>query len=308
MKKTLFHQILILVVLPLFWGSTFLATKVCLEELPPTWLGAIRYSLSSLIFLGMLMKSKRPRNPLTDLKHDWMLFFAVGLIGTFAAAFFQNIGLRFTTASTSSLINTLEPVLVALMSVLFLKEQLSRGGIIGLVIAFVGGFVIITNGNPATLFHLNGTVKGNLLILISIISYACYTIFTKLLVGKTEPINAVTFSSMIGTIFLFIAAFAMEPFPVLADVSWLTWAAVVYLAVFPTCIALLLFNQLLTQVEASRTSIVLFLIPVYGLLLGVVFLGDPLTLPMILGGILTIIGVWLIEYSPVQKPQSVSGT
>lgn len=301
MKKTMLHQFLILVVLPLFWGSTFLATKVCLTDLPPTWLGAFRYSLSSLIFLGMLMKSQQLKKPLADLKQFWPLFFAVGLVGTFFAAFFQNIGLRFTTASTSSLINTLEPVLVAMMSVVFLKEKLSFGGIAGLVTAFAGGFVIITNGNPASLLHLDGTVKGNLLILISIVSYACYTIFTKLLVGKTEPIVAVTFSSMIGTVFLFIAALAIEPLPVLHEVSLMTWAAVVYLAVFPTCISLLLFNQLLTQVEASRTSIVLFLIPVYGLLLGMLFLGDPLTWPMVLGGLLTIVGVWFIEYSPVKK-------
>lgn len=301
MKKTMLHQFLILVVLPLFWGSTFLATKVCLTDLPPTWLGAFRYSLSSLIFLGMLMKSQQLKKPLADLKQFWPLFFAVGLVGTFFAAFFQNIGLRFTTASTSSLINTLEPVLVAMMSVVFLKEKLSFGGIAGLVTAFAGGFVIITNGNPASLLHLDGTVKGNLLILISIVSYACYTIFTKLLVGKTEPIVAVTFSSMIGTVFLFIAALAIEPLPVLHEVSLMTWASVVYLAVFPTCISLLLFNQLLTQVEASRTSIVLFLIPVYGLLLGMLFLGDPLTWPMVLGGLLTIVGVWFIEYSPVKK-------
>lgn len=306
MKRSILHQFLILVVLPLCWGSTFLATKLCLQDLPPTWLGAIRYTLSSLIFLCIWLRNRPAGKPGTDLKKYWHLFLAVGLIGTFAAAFFQNIGLRYTTASTSSLINTLEPVLVALMSVLFLKERLSSGGMVGLVIAFAGGFVIITNGNPATLLHLNGTVIGNLLILISIVSYACYTIFTKLLVGKTDPINAVTFSSIIGTAFLFIAATAMEPFPNLAEVSSVTWLGVVYLAVFPTCIALLLFNQLLTQVEASRTSIVLFLIPVYGLFLGVVLLGDPLTLPMILGGILTVAGVWLIEYSPVKKQVATS--
>lgn len=302
MKKTMLHQFLILVVLPLFWGSTFLATKICLDDMPPTWLGAIRYCLSSAIFLGMLWHEEREiKKPLKDLQKYFLLFLAVGAIGTFSAAFFQNIGLRYTTASTSSLINTLEPVLVALIAVLFLKERIARWGVIGLVIAFVGGFIIITNGRPSTLLHLDGTVKGNLLILVSIISYAGYTIFTKLLVGKTKPIYAVTFSSIIGTLMLLISAIFLEGVPSLAGVSLRTWLAIVYLAVFPTCISLLLFNQLLTQVEASRTSIILFLIPVYGLLLGVVFLGDRLTLPMIFGGILTIIGVWLIEYSPIKS-------
>lgn len=302
MKKTLLHQFLILVVLPLFWGSTFLATKICLDDLPPIWLGAIRYLISSLIFLAMLWKADRTKKPLQDLRAHWPLFLAVGLVGTFSAAFFQNIGLRYTTASTSSLINTLEPVLVALMSVLFLKERLSRGGIFGLVIAFVGGFIIITNGNPATLLHLDGTVMGNLLILISIVSYACYTIFTKMLVGRTLPIYAVTFSSIIGTIFLFISAIGLETFPDLTQVPIRIWFAIVYLAVFPTCIALFLFNQLLTQVEATKTSVILFLIPVYGLLLGTVLLGEDLTSAMIFGGLLTIFGVWLIEYSPIRLP------
>lgn len=297
MKKTLSQQFMLLVVLPLFWGTTFLATKVCLTDLPPIWLGAIRYTLSSLIFLALLLREDRTMRPLRDVKKHWLYFLGVGLIGTFSAAFFQNIGLRFTTASMSSLINTLEPVMVALMSVILLKEKLPRPGVIGLVIAFIGGFIIITNGNPATLMHLDGTVKGNILIFISIFSYACYTIFSKLLVMRTDPLNAVTYSSVIATIILFITALGMEPFPALSKVSLTTWVAIVYLAVFPTCLALLLYNKLLTEVEASKTTVILFLIPVYGLLLGVLMLGDPLTWAMILGGIITIVGVWLIEYA-----------
>ena len=296
MKKTFSQQLMLFVVLPFFWGTTFLATKICLADLPPIWLGAIRYTLSSAIFLVLLLRNDRTLRPWRDVKKYLWVFLAVGIVGTFSAAFFQNIGLRFTTASMSSLINTLEPVMVAIMSILLLKEKLAAPGIVGLGIALFGGFIIITNGNPASLLHLDGTVKGNLLILVSIFSYACYTIFSKLLVMRTDPISAVTFSSIIGTLALFVSAFAMEPFPNLGQVSTTTWLAIVYLAVFPTCLSLLLYNKLLTQVEASKTTVILFLIPVYGLLLGVLLLGDPLTLPMLLGGLLTIFGVWLIEY------------
>lgn len=300
MKKSVLQHFLMLLVLPLFWGSTFLGTQICLQDLPPIWMGAIRYSLSSLLFLGVLWMKDRSKKPLRDLKNSWLLFVAVGVVGTFFAAFFQNIGLRYTTASTSSLIGTLEPVLVAILSFFILKERMPWIGVVGLVLAFTGGFVIISNGDPSSLLHLSGTVKGNLLIFGSILSYAFYTIFTKLLVNRTDPLSAVTFSTVIGSILLLIGAVTMEELPNFAQVSTTTWLAIVYMAVFPTCIALLLFNQLLTKVDASRTSIILFLIPTYGLALGIVFLKDPLTPAMIFGGLLTICGVWLIEYGPTK--------
>ncbi|AZR72917.1 hypothetical protein BBF96_05635 [Anoxybacter fermentans] len=305
MRKSIINRFLILVVLPLFWGSTFLATKICLTDLPPIWMGAIRYFISSLIFLVVLISKESLNKSLRELKNYWYLFLAVGLVGTFFAAFFQNIGLRYTTASVSSLINTLEPVLVALLSVLILRERLPFIGVAGLIIAFIGGFILITDGNPQTLLHLDGSVKGNILILLSIISYAFYTIFTKLLVGRTDPINAVTFSSIIGTLLLICSALIMEEFPQLEEVSLTTWMAIFYLAIFPTCISLFLFNKLLTQVEASRVSIILFLIPVYGLILGVILLGDPLTPAMAIGGVFTIIGIWLIEYGPSKLGRKV---
>ncbi len=306
MKRSLKDRILLLIVLPLFWGSTFLATKICLVDLSPVWMGAIRYSISSIIFLSILWRRFSIKDSIKELRSHWPLFAAVGIVGTFFAAFFQNLGLQYTTASVSSLINTLEPVLVAVMSVAFLKERLSRVGIGGLITAFLGGFIIITNGNLANIVHLDGTIKGNLLILLSIVSYACYTIFTKMLVGRTDPLFAVTFSTIIGTLALIISALVMEEFPTLIQVSIRTWSAVVYLAVFPTCLSLFLFNRLLTEVNASKVSIILFLIPLYGLLLGVFLLGEPLSAAMVCGGFLTMIGVWLIEYGPLKTEEVVS--
>lgn len=305
MRKKIINRLLILVVLPLCWGSTFLATKVCLRELPPIWMGAMRYLISSIIFLSFVIYQGSLKKSLHDLKSKWYLFFGVGLVGTFFAAFFQNLGLQFTTASVSSLMNTLEPVLVAILSFIILKERLPLIGVIGILIAFSGGFILITNGNPMSLLELDGTVQGNLLVFLSIISYAFYTIFTKLLVKDTDPLTAVTFSTIIGTVFLLISALIMEDFPQVNMVSNQTWLGVVYLAVFPTCISLFLFNELLSRVDASRTTIILFLIPVYGLLLGMVLLGEKLSGPMIFGGLLSILGVWLIEYRPIKLGKKV---
>lgn len=298
-------QFLIFVVLPLCWGSAFLATKLCLVDLSPIWLGAIRHTLSSTIFLTVLLSKGGVKSSLREFKSHWLLFFSVGIVGTFLAAFFQNMGLRFTTASVSSLINTLEPVLVAMMSVIILRESLSRAGIIGLIIAFVGGCIVITNGNPSTLFQLDGQVKGNLLILLLVISNSLYTILTKVLVGKTKPLYAVTFSGLIGTLALVISALVLEDFPTLSHVSPTTWLWVIYLAVFPTCFSLFLYNKLLTKIPASRVSVILFLIPLYGVLLGILFLGEPLSKAMIYGGFLTLVGVWLVEYRPAKVRQKL---
>lgn len=300
MKKTFLNRILLLVIIPLFWGSTFLGTKICLRDLSPLYLGAIRYTLSSVIFLVVLFSKVKINESIIEFRKHWKLFFLVGLVGTFFAAFFQNIGLRLTTASVSSLLGTLEPVLVAVLSVIFLKEKLSKVTIIGLVTAFFGGFILITNGNIYAIINLDGAILGNLFILISICSYAVYTILTKILVGRSDPLYAVTFSTIIGSLLLFIAAFIFEDIQILFQVSLQTWLAIVYLAIFPTCLSLFLFNKLLAEVDATKTSIILFLLPLYGMFLSVLILNESLTKSMVFGTILTLFGVYLIEYGPIK--------
>ena len=300
MKKTFLNRILLLVIIPLFWGSTFLGTKICLKDLSPLYLGAIRYTLSSFIFGIVCFSKVKLSESIIEFKKHWKLFFFVGLVGTFFASFFQNIGLQLTTASVSSLLNTLEPVLVAVLSVIFLKEKLSQSTMIGLLTAFLGGFILITNGDIFAIFSLDGAIIGNLFILLSICSYAVYTILTKILVNRSNPLYAVTFSTIIGSLLLLLSAFIFEDIHILTQVSTQTWLAIIYLAIFPTCLSLFLFNKLLTMVDATKTSIILFLIPLYGMFLSILILNESLTKAMIIGTILTLFGVYLIEYSPLK--------
>lgn len=302
MNHFIVRNILVFFALPLFWGSTFLGTKICLKDLTPLWMGTFRYALSATIFLAIILLEKRGDigSVKDEITKEWKLYMGAGVAGLFLATFFQNIGLLYTTATVSSLISALEPVMVVVLAVIILKERLKPMAAVGALIAFAGALVVISGGDFRCLLAFGGDVKGNLMILISMISYGLYTIFSKLLVKKTSSLNATAFSGLYAVAFLFFGAMIMEGIPALRAVSLNTWLAVIYMAVFPTCISLFLYNRLLEKVAASKMSVILFLMPVYGLLLGALILNDPLTPAALIGSAFTLLGVFLIEYDPLK--------
>lgn len=302
MNSFIVRNIMMFVVLPLFWGSTFLGTKICLDDLTPLWMGTFRYALSTSIFLAFVFGKTRGnlRNIRNEITGEWKLYMGAGVAGLFLATFFQNIGLLYTTATVSSLISALEPVMVVVLAVIILKERLRPMSALGALIAFVGALIVISGGDLGELLSLRDGVKGNLMLLISMVSYGFYTIFSKSLVKKTSSLNATAFSGLYAVVFLFFSALFMEGVPSPRAISLNTWMAVIYMAVFPTCVSLFLYNRLLERVEASRMSVILFLMPIYGLLLGALILKDPLTPASVIGSVFTLFGVFLIEYNPLR--------
>ncbi len=287
-------------VLPLVWGSTFLGTKICLREFPPLWMAALRYALTSLICLPLwwrLVELPQKRRVLRSAR----LYLMVTLSGVFFAALFQNIGLQYTTATVAALISILEPVLVAVFCVVFLRERLKCRAVCGLALALLGGWVLATNGQLPSKELLDGGVKGNLFVVLSLVSYAAYTIFSKRLLESDSPLSAVTISSFLGMIMLALVAWIFEPMPAWSRISSGAWLALIYMGVFPTALAYGLYNWLLQRVAASRMTVVLFLIPIYGAILGVLILKEPLSAATGWGALLTFIGVGIFEYFAARR-------
>lgn len=259
-------------------------------------MGTLRYFLASLLFISLLLKKKDIPEWKPDLSRNWALYLGAGGLGLFGATFCQNIGQLYTTTAAASLISTLEPVMVVVLSVIVLKERLSTSMLTGIIIALAGVLLIVSNGDLDIFSKMEiAELKGNILLALSMAFYGFYTVFSKLLVAKSEPMRAVAFASIAGTVFLLISALSMESLPDFAAYSLKTYLALFYMAFFPTCLALFLCNKLLVEVDASKISIILFLMPIYGVLLGIIFLGESISGIAIAGGCITLLGTYLME-------------
>lgn len=288
---------LIYAAIPLCWSSTFLGTQLAMRAFTPLWLGAVRYIGASAVYLAVLLASRPLRAIVQDARREWLGMILIGASGIWLAIAFQNLGLRYTTSSHAALLSIAEPMLTVLFAVLFLRERLRRGAWLGMAVALAGALLIATEGRLPGRDTWAGAMRGNLMILGSLTAYAAYTIFSKRVLRHVAALTVVTISGLWGTAFLTITAGLLEPLPRLADIPPAGWTALLYLVLFPTCLTYFLYNWLLQQVLATRLTVVLFLIPVYGVVLGALVMGDRPPLLVYAGGLIAILGVMAMEHA-----------
>lgn len=274
----------------LLWSTVFPLSKLLLEVVPPTTLAAMRFSVGALVLLTYASYVFSWREMSLSLARRWKSYLALGFIGVFLNNFLQNLGLTLTSASSAALLGTLDPIFTAVLSLFLLGEKFTRSKAAGLVCAFSGVILVITNGRWIQDW---GQSVGNLLVVGAALGYSVYTLGSKAILRSEKPPMVVAWATTIGAVMLVFAALALEGWPSLAPLTVTQMAVLAYLSIVPTSIAVVAYFYLLERIEASQASVTLFLIPVFAITWAVLLLGEHLTTAMLTGGALIIFGVWL---------------
>ena len=276
------------------WGGTWIAGRVIAQELSaPLAVASLRFVLSGLA-VGAFMLLSEGRLPFPESGRDWGLIWALGFFGIFLYGLCFFYGLQLVAAGRGALVVALNPVVVALLAWLFGPERMNPRKGLGIAVALLGCLTVIGNGDPLAL--LQGEVGlGEWLILGCALSWASYT-FIGRRVAQSLPALAVTlYASLLGALFLGLAALfqgAIEP----ATWSLRVWAAMAFLAIFGTAMAYTWFTAAVHQIGVARASVFINLVPVFAVLQAAVLLDERLGLPVLVGGLLVIAGVWLTSH------------
>jgi drug/metabolite transporter (DMT)-like permease len=217
----------------------------------------------------------------------------MGILG-FAGAFaLFHWGIGRSTATNAALLIIVEPVAVMLLSPLMLGERLRRREGVGATLALAGVVLVVVNGIPGVSERLVPHWRGDLLLALSGVAYASYSLLGRRVLRRRDPLGVTTESILWG-------AAAMLP---VAAVEWASgqrpaWSApavagVAYLAVVITALGYLVWNYALVRVPAPRAAVSLTVQPVAGALLGVLVLREPLTAFTIVGAGLIVAGLAL---------------
>jgi drug/metabolite transporter (DMT)-like permease len=290
-----------LAIAALLWSTTFVVGKWALEMLPPLSLALARFLVASLVLLPIGLRETGPlpgRAPLMML----------GLLGVTGFYAFFNFGLALTSASEAALIQGAGPALTAMVATLVLGERLRLSGWAGLGLSGLGVGLIVLSGSDKT--DAPAPLLGDLLLVGSLLCWAIYTIqFKRLAHYPRMRLTAV--STALGTVLLVpLAAAEMLLGQGIGPSSEATWLAVVYLGLGPSAASYLLWNHALREVPATQAGSFLNLIPVCGVVLAALLLGEQPTGPDLLGGGLVVFGVWLTtrngSESPVPSPDRTS--
>ena len=271
-----------LLVLAGLWGGSFVFIRVAVAELPPLWLAFFRVAVAFLaLFAVAALQRKLPR-----LRSHWRQYLAIGAINSALPFALYAFAEQYVTASIAAILNATSPFFAALVAAAWLKDPLNARQIAGMSLGF-GGVVWLVGGHSEALDGMGAVAL--LACLGAALCYAIGGVYTKLRMHAV-PSTAIALYSQLGAAIVLAPPAIATP---LSMPSMLVVVNVLALALISTAYAYRIYFRLIANAGPTRALTVTFLIPLFGVLWGIVFLHEPLESPMLFGGLLIVAGTWI---------------
>lgn len=265
------------------WGASFLFMRLGAHEFGPLAMAALRVGGASLFLLPILAA----RQGLGELLREWKPLLLVGLLNSAIPFALYAYAALSITAGLSSILNATTPLWGALVAWAWLSQRLNASRLSGLALGFAG--VVFLAWDQAS-FKPGGSGWAILACLVATLCYGIAANYTKRYLTKASPLTVATGSQL-------TAAFMLAP---LAAWQWpaelpsaQAWTSVALLAVLCSGIAYILYFRLMQRVGPTNTIAVTFLIPVFAVLWGYLFLAEAFTLHMAMGCAIVLLGTAL---------------
>jgi drug/metabolite transporter (DMT)-like permease len=285
-NRHIFIEFLLLLV-AFIWASNFSVAKISMEEIDPMSFNAMRFLLATLL-MWVVIYWKGKWKPV--LKKDYGHMILLGFTGNLIYQLLFIFGLDYTFSANAAVMLGTVPVWVAVISHFFYDEQMNRNKAIGVILAF-SGVLLILLGKPEQISMSSKTFVGDLLTLMSALMFGYYSVHSKKLLNYYPPMQLTTITMTIGGIGLMIAGLPWIINLDFSGVSKLAYGGTVYSGLFSIGVAFLIWNYGLKQVGAVRTATYQNLVPVLGLILGFIVLGEKLGFIQYLGSAVVISGI-----------------
>jgi drug/metabolite transporter (DMT)-like permease len=287
----------------LLWGGTFIAARVAAPVLPHFTLAALRFWVGlALLVVAMLVIERRwPRLDARQLALTALL----GLVGLFAYNLFFLGAVSLIPASRTALVVALNPILTALGMAAVFRERIALHRWIGILLALAGVWIVLAHGEPARLLAHVG--RGEWLMFGGAVTWAAYTILMRFVFAgpnAMSPLAATTVSTLWGALFLSAGMPGEWPAWHAADFTPAVLGATIYLGAGGTALAFVWYSQGVQRLGPSRAAVFNNMVPVFGVALGVLLLGEPLEPSMLAGGAIAIAGVSLTNFAGNQGPRA----
>jgi drug/metabolite transporter (DMT)-like permease len=280
---------LLLTLANLFWAGNWVVSRAFRGELPPVALSFWRWVVALLCLLTISLPHVRRDWKQLRAAWPWLLFF--GALGTGGYNVLVYGGLQYTTAINGTLLNSVIPIMIVLISWLLHGKRLQGREAAGIVVSFIGVLSIVAHGEFQRLRELTLNV-GDLWILVSVVAWSAYT----LLLSRRPAVHALSFLTAIsvtGLVFLlpFYAWEMAQGRHVIATPGSL--AAIVYTGVGPAFLGYIMWNRGVAEVGATRAGLFMHLVPAFGIVLSMIFLDERPALYHAIGIGLIFAGIWL---------------
>jgi len=290
MPKFLTNPYLLLTLTALFWSGNMVLGRGIRADVPPMALAFWRWAIAFLLVLPLALPHFKAQWPL--LKKGWRPLLILGLLGVGGYNTFAYLALQTTTATNAVLLNSFIPVATIAISWAFLGKRLTPLAAIGVLVSLLGALTIVARGELAVLRHLNLNV-GDLWMLGAVAVWAIYTVGLAWRPAGVHPMLMLAAFTLVGLCALFPAYLAEIGQGRTINVHAGSLLSLAYVGIFPSFVGYIFYNRGVAEVGANKASLFIHLMPVFGTLLSVIFLGEIPHAYHYAGIALIFSGIWL---------------
>ena len=273
-----------------FWGTTWLASKEGVKHMPALQLAAIRQFIGGFLYVAFFLFKKTP----WPKGKQWKSILILSLLNFVFSNGLSTWGVKFISSGLGAIIGSMVPIWIVIIS-FFKGERITRLAVLGILICFGGVCIIFYE-------HLLDFIKpdfrfGILLSIIATITWAFGTLYTKKKAASFNPYFSLGLQMTLSSVFLFILSSATGTNISIAEIPANSWWSIGYLVVVGSVLTFIAFIYALQNLPTELSSIYAYINPIVAVLLGAIIFGESLTAAIIVGGAITLSGLYMVNYS-----------
>ena len=286
---------IVFILLGAIWSSSFLWINIGVQDIGPMALVAFRMLFGAItaVIIGIYQKVKWPR--------DWKTLGIFAVLGPTSLAipiFFISWGEQSIDSAVAAILNATTPLFTILIAHFLLQDdKMTFQKVLGLLIGFAGVVVLMSKDLTA---GAQNSIIGQAAVILASLFYAGSAVFGRKLTQHVEGSVRGAMFLITSTIFMWIVGPLTErpfEFPSLP----ITWVAILFLGILGSGLAVIMLWYLIHEVGPTRASLVTYLFPVGGVLLGVMFLNEQLSWQLLVGTILIVGSLAVVNWQPVRR-------
>jgi drug/metabolite transporter (DMT)-like permease len=273
-----------------FWGTTWIASKEGVKHMPALQLAAIRQFIGGFLYISFFLFKKTP----WPKGKQWNTILILSVLNFVLSNGLSTWGVKYISSGLGAIIGAIVPLWIVIIS-FFRGERLARLAILGLIVSFGGVCVIFYD-------HLSDFIKpdfrfGIFISLISTLTWAFGTLYTKKKAASFNPYFSLGLQMFLSSILLFSFTGATGTSVPLSSIPAISWWSIAYLVVFGSVLTFIAFIYALQHLPAQISSIYAYINPIIAVILGAIIFGETLNAAIVIGGGVTLFGLYMVNYS-----------
>ena len=276
----------------LIWGTTWVAMKFGLKGLPPLELASIRQFIAGSIFIVFFLLKKEAIPTLQQFKK---LFFLAILTFVLANAL-STWSLKYISSGLGALIGALYPLSVVIIEYFFFKNKSINVITIFGILLGIGGIVFVFYDNAFGV-HPAGYIFGLVLAIIAMLSWSMSSILISRKYLQMNPYFGMGWQMLISSIIVGVFSYSTEDLVSFQNISSTSWLSIIYLIIAGSIIAIVAFIYSLKHLNPAIAVLYAYINPLIAMITGTFLLNEKLTFTILFGSLITLVGVYLVNYS-----------